>query len=348
MPALTSIALGIGGISALAAGASAFGKKDPKFDPTGELSKMQMGAQGQLGSAGQNAATGALGNLANLRNDASFGANRDLASMLQQYSQGGYLPNEQDNSTAQSFAQSQFNPQRVAMQQAFQDQLTQANRQAALSGRGMNDPILRAKLAQEQTRQQSQLEAQQGAFASNFALQQPMQRLQFAEGRANVLTQDMARRQGLEQTIFGSGMQAQAQDYSQRANQYQMDLSKVLSQVQGKFQQDANETTFLQRLGSTISGGVSGIGAGMSAAPALSSLFGGGAAAGGALGSAPAAGGMFRTSASSMPSFGFGNLTNTSASTLMSGLFQDRPGLGGGSSGTPYSPEYLQKVGFKY
>ncbi len=115
------------------------------------------------------------------------GGQRDLASMLQQYSQGGFMPGQQDISKANDFAGQMFQAQRTQQTQAFQDQLTQANRQAALSGRGVNDPILRAKLAQEQTRQGAMLDSQQGAYAAQYAQSMPGQRLQYAQQRVGVL-----------------------------------------------------------------------------------------------------------------------------------------------------------------
>ncbi len=126
---------------------------------------------------------------------------RDLAALYQKYAEGGYRPGAEDISSSQSLAQQLFNPQRVAMQQAFSDQSTEANRRAALMGRSMNDPILAAKLAQEQTRQSSMLEANQGAWSTQYAMQQPMMRLGFQEQRAQTLqglaSQAMANRQAL-------------------------------------------------------------------------------------------------------------------------------------------------------
>jgi len=133
---------------------------------------------------------------------AGTNASRGFAEMLQQYSQqGGNLPTAQDMASSQGIAENLFSPQRLAMQNAFSDQSIQANRQAALLGRSTNDPILQAKLAQEQTRQSAMLQAHQGAFSQNFALQQPGQRLNFAGQRASILgglaTQAMSNRQSL-------------------------------------------------------------------------------------------------------------------------------------------------------
>jgi hypothetical protein len=75
-------------------------------------------------------------------------------------------------------------------------------------GRSLNDPILAAKLAQEQTRQGAMLEANQGSFAQQFALAQPDRRLGYANQRANILgglaTQAMSNRQAL--AAMGEGI----------------------------------------------------------------------------------------------------------------------------------------------
>jgi hypothetical protein len=264
----------IGGVTAATNAIGALTKKDPKFDTTG-LQNTQMGGGSSYGMLGSQAANQGLNSLTGLQNDQSFQANQDLAGLFQQYSQGGYLPNAQDTATAQAFAQSQFDPRRVAMNQAFQDQLTQANRSAALVGRSQNDPILRAKLAQEQTRQQAQLASEQNAFAQQFAMQQPMQRLQFAEGRANVLNQNFAQQMGLSQNILQSGLAAQGQDFQQRLGQYQADLQKQSIIAQGKFAQEQAETSFGEKLAGATNNALGAIGGVAKSMPALNSLFGG-------------------------------------------------------------------------
>jgi hypothetical protein len=138
----------------------------------------------------------------------SLGASRSLADMLKAYSEGGFLPGQSDINTSNDIAGKLFQAQRLGMQQNFGDQLTEANRSAALMGRDPNDPILKTKLAQEQTRQASMLDASQGAFAQNFALSLPGQRLDYAGQRANVLgglaSQAMANRQAI--AAMGEGI----------------------------------------------------------------------------------------------------------------------------------------------
>lgn len=114
-------------------------------------------------------------------------SSRDLAELLKQYQQGAYLPSQNDISTSNQYAQDLFQWQREQQRQNFVYQTTEANRRAAVMGRSLNDPILANKLAQEQTRQQSSLNAQQGSWATQFALQQPGMRLDFAKQRAATL-----------------------------------------------------------------------------------------------------------------------------------------------------------------
>lgn len=136
------------------------------------------------------------------------GSSRDLATLLDQYSKGGYLPNDQDVATGQKFAGQLFQGQRTALNQNFQDQTNNFNQQAALMGRDPNDPVFRNKLMQEQTRQTALLDANQGAFGTQMALDSPMQRLQFKQQQTQVLgglaSQALANRQAL--AAMGEGI----------------------------------------------------------------------------------------------------------------------------------------------
>jgi hypothetical protein len=176
-------------------------------------------------------------------------ASNQYASLLQQLSQNGGVPSQADTNSANSYAQQAFQGQQTALNQSFQDQNMQMQRMAAQMGRSIGDPILRAKLAQEQIRQQSQLSANQGAFANQYAQNIGQQRL----GGAEAL---MGLRQGL----------------ASQAIQNRMTLLNLGSQLQ------ANERNFRVQtatrynqgsegggLGGAISGGLAGIGMGMSA-----------------------------------------------------------------------------------
>lgn len=145
------------------------------------------------------------------------GAQTGLAQMLEGYSKTGGLPSEQDITGANQVAQNLYNPQRVALQQSFTEQNTEAQRLAARLGRDVNDPILQAKLRTGFMNQQAGLEAGQGAFAQQFALQQPERRLGYAGQRADILGglatqafQNRAAIMGLGSNLFNTERQFRA------------------------------------------------------------------------------------------------------------------------------------------
>jgi hypothetical protein len=111
------------------------------------------------------------------------------------------MPGQQDMATANQFATQMFAPQQMALQQSFVDQGIQNNQLAARLGRPGNDPILAAKLADSQTRQMGMLNAQQGQWAQQYAMDLPMQRLGFQQQMAQVqgglASQALANRQAL-------------------------------------------------------------------------------------------------------------------------------------------------------
>lgn len=138
---------------------------------------------------------------------AALDSTHSLAAMLGAYSQNGFLPTQADYGVANQQTQAAFAPQQLQLQQAFQDQNIQGNRQAALMGRAPNDPVLQNMLMKEQTRQQAQLGSQMTQYSSQLANQLPQQRLAFAQQLAQVnnglATQAMQNRQAL----LGMGQQ---------------------------------------------------------------------------------------------------------------------------------------------
>lgn len=101
-------------------------------------------------------------------------------NLLSQFANNGGLPTQQQQQASQNFAQSMFAPQQTALQQSFIQQNQQGARLAAALGRSGADPVLQAKLGISQTQQQAQLNAQQGAFAQQTAMNMPQQQMQFA------------------------------------------------------------------------------------------------------------------------------------------------------------------------
>lgn len=142
-------------------------------------------------------------------------ATRSFAQLLQQFGNGGYMPTQQDYGYAQGMTNSVFAPQQTQLQQSFVDQGVQANRAAARMGRAGNDPVLLAKLAQEQTRQQSSLDAQKTSYFSQTANQMPQMRLNYAQQYATVsqglASQALANRQAL--FSMGSQLRGQEQNF---------------------------------------------------------------------------------------------------------------------------------------
>jgi hypothetical protein len=257
----------LAGVGALAGGMAdkskqSYGMNLGRASPEEERARAQMMAMfGQLGGM-----VGAGPGMQDVT--AATGAGRDLASMLQQMQQNGGLPSDEDVTAGGSLATKLFGGQREQMRQAFADQLTSANQQAALSGRSLNDPILRNKLAQEQTRQSSLLSANEGSLATQLSMNLPGQRLGFAQQRAGVLgglaTQAMANRQAL--AAMGSSIQDSERNFRMNtATKY-------------------GNTTSGGGLKGLLEGGVAGAGMGMG----LAGMFGGG---GGGGGSYPSAGG---------------------------------------------------------
>ncbi len=173
-----------------------------------------------------------------------------LDQLLAAFAQSGGMPSQTQVGQAQQYAQQMFAPQQVAMQQAFQDQSTAASQQAARMGRSFgNDPILRARLAQEQTRQQAQLGAQQGAFAAQYAQQLPGQAIGAHEALINL-------RQGI----------------ASQAMQNRLNLLNLGSQLQNQernFRFNTASRTTSQEGGGGIKGAIggafAGVGAGLSA-----------------------------------------------------------------------------------
>lgn len=142
-------------------------------------------------------------------------ANESLASLLKKFSQGGFLPGDEDFATANKFASQAFQPQQVALQQNFQGQQQRAAQLAAQLGRPVNDPIIQAKLSQEYMQGQERLGAAQGAYSSQMALQLPQQRLgytsQLADVRNSLASQAMANRQAL--LSLGSQIQGSEREF---------------------------------------------------------------------------------------------------------------------------------------
>lgn len=250
IPALIST---VGGVVGAVAGAIPKGSSQ---DTTRNI-----GPAGALENQGNAASSQSLSELQGLvgqgpgANDVAAGSqsSRDLASMLQQYQNGGNIPGAQDISNANNFASKAFQSQRLGIQQNFQEAQQQYSQQAAIQGRNSLDPVFRNKQNIEMERQQAMLGAQQGQFANQFAMQQPEQRLNFAGQRATVLGGLASQAMSNRQALFNMGNQLSSREQNFR-------LGASGSSTTGSSGGGA---------GGAISGGIMGLGAGLSAANQL-------------------------------------------------------------------------------
>lgn len=201
---------------------------------SGGSRSMQLAAPSASELAGEAAVTQFLPQMGNLVNagpgmnevKANMGTQNDLANMLKSFSQGGFMPGQQDFASANQFAQSAFQPQQVAINQQFQDEQLKANQMAARMGRSANDPLIQAKLSQERQRAQERLGASQSSYVSEFARSMPQQRLgymgQLADLRSGLASQAMSNRQAL--VSLGSQIEGQGRQFrlgSAQINQQQ-------------------------------------------------------------------------------------------------------------------------------
>lgn len=257
MAALTSLLL-IGAGVGLAAGVGAAIENENKARELQGLGKMtpeeeKAFAQAQQAAQGVQQASQGMQNLQGIQyggtNQAllnqGVGASQNLSSLLQQYSQNP-LASQQDIAASQQFAQQAMAPEAVQLQQAFQDQLSQARQQAALSGRNVNDPILRAKLAQEQTRQQTQLQARQTAMAAQIAQTLPGQRVSYAGQNLQQLLSTAGAQQQFNLGEFGGRQQAFGTQL--QAAQAKVQGAQAAAQAQGSIA-DMYRQQRLDRLG---------------------------------------------------------------------------------------------------
>lgn len=272
MPIATTTALIAGGIAAAGGIAGAAGSKSSSTNQSSSGINLSQASdlQNLLSGNGSGSLEDSYNQLEGMVNAGpgqqsvtnSVGATNDYANMLQQYQQNGGAPSQADINQGNQLAQNVFAPQQTQLQQSFLQQQIDANRQASMLGRSTNDPVLRAKLAQSETQQQSLLNSQQGSYAAQFAQQQPMQKLGFAQQRAGVLgglaTQAMQNRQAL--ASLGSGLLNQQQNYQLATS--------------GHWSNGTQQGSSGGGVGGAISGAIGGLGAGLSAGSNLASMFG--------------------------------------------------------------------------
>jgi hypothetical protein len=267
--------IGMGALGALAGGQGNKSNQDytsnVNLQTTTQLNRGRSGSEIQ-GEATQNSMLDQLRALTSQGPGASaisdsLGASNNLAQALSAAAAQGGRPGQDDIQGAQQFTSQMFAPQQTMLNQQFEQQNVDQARLAARLGRPVNDPILQAKMKQEQVRQQQQLGSQQTAFSAQTAQGFADRRLSLMNDVANVrgglATQAFANRQSL--ATLGQQIVSQERNYRLGAAN----------------RSGTQNTQSGGGMAGAISGGLAGAGAGLSAV----SAFGAG---GGAAASAPA------------------------------------------------------------
>ncbi len=184
--------------------------------------------------------------------DANNQFQNQYANQMQQFMNQIANPNQQQQfNTAKQY----FAPQQTALNQQFADQNTQQNRLAAKLGRGGNDPTMRNMMMKEQTRQQTMLNSEIGAFGQQLPSYQASQLMSVGNNLSNL-------RQGLATQAMNNrtnliNMGNQLKD-SERNYRLQTAQRSEASQSEGL-------TSSGGGMKGAITGAIGGAGAGMSA-----------------------------------------------------------------------------------
>lgn len=166
-------------------------------------------------------------------------------------------------------AQKMFAPQQTALNQQFYDQGIQSNRLAARLGRAGNDPIMRNKLMQEQTRQQTMLNSQIGSYGMQLPQIQAQQAMDIGGVLSNV-------RGGLASQALQnrSTLLSMGQSLAQSERNYRLAAANRATSSQG-------QTSGFS--GGGLQGAIQGGLAGYGAAAGMGGVGGGGGNSGGGM-----------------------------------------------------------------
>lgn len=133
--------------------------------------------------------------------DASNADQKNYVDMMRQVSSTGGMPNAEDTRQANAYADQMFAPQQEAMKQQYQTSMQDAAKIAAKLNRPLSDPIVQAKLQQEQMRQSAMMSADRSAFVAQESRNSPFQRLQLqgqlADASGSLASQAMSNRMQL-------------------------------------------------------------------------------------------------------------------------------------------------------
>lgn len=225
-------------------------------------------------------------------------------NLLRNINSTGGMPSADDLSQANRYADQIFAPQTTALNQSFDQQNQEAAKLAARLNRPINDPVIQAKLRQEQMRQQSMIDANRTAFTAQEARNQPFQRLQLqgqlAEAQGSLASQAMSNRMQL--LNLGNALQSQERNWRlQTAQRY-------------------GDSTNSQHSGGGILGGIGALtGVAGSVAGVAGSITGMGGGGGNSIAGAQASPGVSFGGMQSAPAFNgayqssyFGNMNGSS------------------------------------
>lgn len=320
--AIATAALLAGG--ALAAGGLIAGLSDETTRTTSRVLTDPVGAR-ERGAFGQaDLRFGQLGQFADIGPGgqditAALGAQRGLAEQFRQAGISGGLPTAGDIGATRGIAEQLFAPEQVALQQSFERQRQEGRRTAGRLGRQINDPVLLAKLAQQETQAGERFEARRGSVAQQLALQQPERRLGFAQQAAGIQSGLATQAFRNRAALLGIGQQI-----GQGERQFRL-------QTATRTGENVQEGSLAQG----ISGALGGFGQGLGLASGFGGLGGGGGGGGGgfgqsfsqSLGAVPLPNVQFGQSApgfQALPQQAFGGLPNVQ-------FGQSAPGFGGRS-----------------
>lgn len=167
-----------------------------------QTSTMQVAPAGAQETAAKDTAFNSIGSLdERLKQLESSPVLSNLDKLMQEL---GQAPSADRIAQSNSFANNVFAPQQTALNQSFEDQTRAFSNRAAQMGRSGSDPILAAKLAQEQVRQQAQLSAEKGSFAAQESINAPQRQFSNQLSALGGLSQQAIQNR---QAVFSLGSQ---------------------------------------------------------------------------------------------------------------------------------------------
>lgn len=240
-------------------GGIAGSKKDKSqtTDLSTSTESVQLSAQSAEEKAAEQSAFNQIGGLeSDLSGIRGFTQQDQFAKLIQELITGPSAERIQQSNqlTDQLFAQ-----QQNALNQSFDQQNINFSRRAAQLGRSQSDPILNAKLAQEQIRQQQNLSSAKTSFAAQNAQEGAGRSLQGAISGISGLQQNAIQNR---QAVFGLGF-----DFSNSLRNFRVNTATRTRDVSG-----TSTTESGGGMKGAITGAIGGAGFGLNAATAYNKI----------------------------------------------------------------------------